>query len=56
VQGVTSNPFSAATLALPQVEISQSSAVIEQSRIKYAKPRIDVERHIAYRRNSEQRP
>ncbi|MGA7161201.1 MAG: type IV secretion system DNA-binding domain-containing protein, partial [Bacteroidota bacterium] len=54
VQGVTSNPFSAATLALPQAELSQASAVIEQSRIKYTKPRIDVERHIAYRRNSEQ--
>lgn len=47
VDGVTSQPFSATTLRLPDVTQSYKQIIIEHSRKKYSLPRYQVEKEIA---------
>jgi len=49
IDGRTSQPFSAATLAPPEKEISCKEEIIELSRERYTRPRNRVEKEILYR-------
>jgi len=48
VNGKTSQPFSATTLPPPERKTSYKKEIIELSRLKYARPRKDVEKEILY--------
>jgi hypothetical protein len=50
IDGVTSKPFSAITLLPPVVKTSHKATVIEASRMKFGRPRAEVEREILDRR------
>lgn len=49
IDGKTSQPFSANTLASPEIKISYKRDIINQSRKMYTKPRKQVEREIIYK-------
>ena len=55
INGVTSNPFSAITLPPPEVKTSYKTKVIEASRIKFGRPRSEVEMEIMARRLLEEK-
>lgn len=44
INGATSKPFSAITLSPPEIRTSHKSEVIETSRIRFGRPRAEVER------------
>jgi len=46
IDGVTSKPFSAVTLPMPDVDVSYREKIIEKSRRRYTKKREDVEQEI----------
>ncbi len=56
INGVTSQPFSAVTLPLPENGISKSDEIINESRRRYGRLRKEVEQEILLRYKSEQRP
>ncbi len=49
VNGVTSQPFSAVTLPLPETGVSKSDEIIDESRQRYARLRNEVEQEILAR-------
>ncbi len=53
IYGVTSQPFSAATLTPPEKEISCKGDIVKISREKYARPRKEVEMEILFRNKLE---
>jgi hypothetical protein len=53
IDGRTSQPFSAATLAPPEKEISCKGDIVKISREKYARPRKEVEMEILFRNKLE---
>jgi hypothetical protein len=55
INGVTSNPFSAITLPPPEVKTSHKTKIIEASRMKFGRPRAEVEREIMARRVLEEK-
>jgi hypothetical protein len=55
INGVTSRPFSAITLPPPKVKTSHKAKVIEASRMKFGRPRAEVEREIMARRVLEEK-
>jgi hypothetical protein len=56
INGVTSRPFSAITLPPPKVKTSHKTKVIEASRMKFGRPRAEVEREITERKVLEEKP
>jgi hypothetical protein len=56
INGVTSRPFSAITLPPPEVKTSHKASVIAASRMKFGRPRAEVEREIFERRGTEEKP
>ena len=56
INGVTSHPFSAITLPPPEVKTSHKTKVIEASRMKFGRPREEVEKEILQRRALEGKP
>lgn len=56
INGVTSRPFSAITLPPPEVKTSYRDKIIEASRMKFGRPRDEVEREILVRRGLEEKP
>jgi type IV secretory pathway TraG/TraD family ATPase VirD4 len=55
INGVTSQPFSAITLPLPEKRISNSDEIVSESRRRYGRLRQEVERDILLRYRSETR-
>jgi len=55
IDGVTSHPFSATTLPLPEKGISDSAQIIEESRKRYGRLRKEVEQNILLRYKTDQR-
>ena len=55
IDGVTSQPFSAVTLPLPEHGISKSDVIIDESRLRYARLRKEVEQDILVRCKIETR-
>lgn len=55
IDGVTSEPFSAMTLPLPERGISNRDGIVSESRKKYGKLRSEVERTILERYQNEQK-
>jgi type IV secretory pathway TraG/TraD family ATPase VirD4 len=53
VNGVTSQPFSAVTVPLPEQEISKSEEIIDESRRRYGRLRKEVEQNILARYKTE---
>ena len=53
--GVTSQPFSATTLPMPERGISDSTAIVNESRQRYGRLRKEVEQSILLRYKSDQR-
>jgi len=53
IDGVTSRPFSATTLPLPDRETSHKGKIIEASRVRYGRPRKDVEGKMLLRIGTE---
>lgn len=49
VEGSISRPFSAMTLSMPEVSESRKDEVIQRSRTRYGRPRIEVEQEIRLR-------
>ncbi len=56
IDGVTSKPFSAVTLAPPEIRISYQEKIIKTSRKRYARNRKEVEQEIMTRMVSEEKP
>jgi len=56
INGVTSRPFSAVTLPPPEVKTSHKATVIETSRMRFGRPRAEVEREIMARRGMGGKP
>jgi type IV secretory pathway TraG/TraD family ATPase VirD4 len=55
INGVTSQPFSAVTLPLPQKGLSDANEIIDQSRRRYGRLRKEVEQEILLRYKTDQR-
>jgi hypothetical protein len=55
INGVTSRPFSAITLPPPEFKTSHKATVIAASRMKFGRPRVEVEREITERRAVEEK-
>ena len=56
INGVSSRPFSAITLPPPEVKTSHKASVIAASRMKFGRPREEVEREIITRKVKVEKP